>query len=124
MTEKTSVEEKVGQLNVIDDPLFQKMAEDPEFCEELISTIIQRKVKVLKVTPQNSIKNLQGRSVVLDALCELDDGKRCNVEVQKANNDNHIKRVRYNTSCITANITDPGTKFEKFQIHQNGKNIS
>lgn len=74
---------------------------------------MEQKVTVKKVIPQDSIKNLQGRSVVLDALCTLENGMECNVEVQKANDDNHEKRVRYNTSCITANITDPGTKFEK-----------
>ena len=28
-----SVQEVVQELNIIDDTLFQKMAEDPEFCE-------------------------------------------------------------------------------------------
>lgn len=89
---------------------------------------------VKNLIPQNSIKNLQGRSVVLDALCILENGKECNVEVQKSNDDNHEKRVRYNTSCITANITEPGTKFElvpdvisifisKFDIFGEGKSI-
>ena len=87
--------EIVHQLNIIDDTLFQKMAEDIEFCEEMISTIMGQKIKVKKVVPQNSIKNLQGRSVVLDALCETEDGKEYNVEVQKADDDDHQKRVRY-----------------------------
>ena len=112
MYELTEVQAIVQQLNIIDDTLFEKMAEDPEFCEEVISTILEQKVTVKKVTPQNSVKNLQGRSVVLDALCELENGEECNVEVQKANDDDHQKRVRYNTSCITANITEPGTKFK------------
>ena len=134
MTRKKTVEEIVASLNIIDDTLFQKMAEDTGFCEELLTTVLQQKVIVEKVIPQNSIKNLQGRSVVLDALCVLEDGKRCNVEVQKANDDNHEKRVRYNTSCITANITDPGTRFEmvpnvigifisKFDMFKKGKTI-
>lgn len=110
MYEQTEVQAIVQQLNIIDDTLFQKMAEDPEFCEEVISTVLEQKVTVMKVTPQNSVKNLQGRSVVLDALCELENGKECNVEIQKANDDDHQRRVRYNTSCITANITEPGTK--------------
>ena len=110
---KNKIEEIVLSLNVIDDTLFQKMAEDKDFCEEMLSTILQQKVMIESVIPQNSIKNLQGRSVILDALCVLEDGKRCNIEVQKANDDNHQKRVRYNTSCITANITNPGIKFEK-----------
>lgn len=108
-----TVQEIAQQLNIIDDTLFQKMAEDIGFCEEVISTILQQKVIVKKVTPQDSIKNLQGRSVVLDVLCILESGQECNVEVQKADDDNHVKRVRYNTSCITANITTPGSKFEK-----------
>ena len=110
---KKKSEEIVLSLNIIDDTLFQKMAEDKGFCEELLSTVLEQPVIVESIVPQSTIKNLQGRSVVLDALCVLQNGKRCNVEVQKTNDDNHEKRVRYNTSCITANITDPGTKFEK-----------
>lgn len=113
MKEKQKIKKVIEQLNIIDDTVFEKMAEDIGFCEETISTILEQKVKILKVISQNSIKNLQGRSVVLDALCEFENGERCNVEVQKANDDDHQRRVRYNASCITANITDPGTKFEK-----------
>lgn len=113
MKDREEVLAIVHQLNIIDDTLFQKMAEDIDFCEEMISTIMEQKIKVKKVVPQNSIRNLQGRSVVLDALCETEDGKEFNVEVQKADDDDHQKRVRYNTSCVTANITEPGTKFEK-----------
>ena len=133
MTEN-KIKEIVVSLNIIDDTLFQKMAEDKGFCEELLSTVLQQKVIVESVIPQNHIKNLQGRSVILDALCVLEDGRRCNIEIQKANDDNHEKRVRYNTSCITANITDPGTKFEKvpnvigifisqFDMFGNGKTV-
>ena len=83
MEKKEKVQEIVQKLNVIDDTLFQKMAEDAGFCEEVITTILQRKVVVKEVTPQNSIKNLQGRSVILDVLCVLDNHEECNVEVQK-----------------------------------------
>lgn len=112
MKNLSKVKQTVAKLNIIDDTFFQKMAEDKGFCEEMLSAILKQPVKVLEVIPQDSIKNLQGRSVVLDALCELQDGKLSNVEVQKSNNDNHEKRVRYNASCITVNITDPGKKFE------------
>ena len=99
-----------------------------------ISTILEQKVVVKEVTPQNSIKNLQGRSVILDALCVLENGEDCNIEMQKADDDNHVKRVRYNTSCITANITNPGSKFEavpnvigiyisKFDMFQSEKTV-
>ena len=134
MKNLTGVQKVVQELNIIDDTLFQKMAEDTDFCEELISTILGEKVIVKEVTPQNSVKNLQGRSVVLDALCVLDNEKECCVEVQKADDDDHQRRVRYNASCVTANITEPGAKFKavpnvcaiyitKFDIFQGGKTV-
>ena len=83
MQEREKVLEIVQKLNIMDDTFFQKMAEDIGFCEEMISTILGQKVIVKRVVPQNSIKNLQGRSVVLDALCILENGAYCNVEVQK-----------------------------------------
>lgn len=113
MKDFNEIRERVERLNIIDDTLFQKMAEDIGFCEEMISTVMNESVKVMQVIPQDTIKNLQGRSVIVDALCEKQDGTFINVEVQKSDNDNHQKRVRYNASCITANITEPGIKFEK-----------
>ena len=134
MTKRQTAMESVEALNVIDDALFQKMAEDKEFCEEMISTILEQKVTALEVTQQDSIKNLQGRSVVIDALCLLEDQRICNVEVQKANDDDHEKRVRYNAACITANIAKPGIHFEEvpdvisifisvFDIFKSGKTV-
>lgn len=134
MDRQEKIRKIAENLNVIDDALFQKMAEDVGFCEEMISMILRQNVTIKKIVTQNSIKNLQGRSVILDALCTLENGKECNVEVQKANDDNHEKRVRYNAACITANITEPGAKFEKvpdvisifiskFDIFGDGKTI-
>ncbi len=127
--------EIVSRLRPIDDNFFEKLAEDKDVCQEMLRTILGKpNLKVLQVVRQNSVRNLQGRSVVLDALCEIDDGKFCNIEIQKSDNDNHIKRVRYNASCITANITDTGLHFEnvpdvyvvyitRFDIFKSGKTI-
>lgn len=103
----------VKNLRPIDDVLFQKLAEREDVVQEMLRVILEDPgLRVLSVVQQNSIKNLFGRSVLLDALCELSDIGKCNIEVQKADNTDHLKRVRYNASCITANITEPGTKFE------------
>lgn len=104
----------IERLRPIDDVMFEILAKDPEVCEEILKVILEDpKLKVLSVTPQDSIKNLYGRSVRLDALCELSTGETVNVEVQRSDNDNHLMRARYNLSCITANIMEPGAKFEK-----------
>ena len=100
-------------LNPIDDDFLKKMAEDILFCQEVIRTILEDdSLTVLESHAQHTIKNLQGRSVILDILCRSGTGKIMNVEVQKGNDVDHQKRVRYHASCITANITDTGSRFQ------------
>ena len=107
------IREDAMKLNPIDDAFFVKMAEDLEFCEELLQVILEDKgIKVLENNYQYMIKNLQGKSCVLDLLCRLGSGHIVHVEVQKADDDDHQKRVRYNASVLTANITDPGKRYE------------
>lgn len=102
----------VRRLVPIDDAMFQKVCEDKETCQEIISAILDEPIKVISVIPQNSIGNLQGRAVRLDALCELSDGTYVNVEVQKPDNDDHEGRAWYNASVITSAKTPKGVKFK------------
>ena len=102
----------VRRLVPIDDVMFQKICESKATCQEIISTILGQEVRVLQVVPQDSIGNLQGRSVRLDCLCRLKGGVYVNVEVQKSNDDDHEARVRYNASVVTANKTPKGVKFK------------
>ena len=116
------------ELNPIDDVFFNKMGESPEVNEEIISTILQVPVKVLKVIPQNTIASLQGRGVRLDALADVivpgiqvkaelledcpigEKGAKINIEVQKDDNDDHQKRVLFNAAAVMLNETPKGTK--------------
>ena len=110
---KRKIRELSRLLNPIDDVMFRKMAEHKEFCEEILRVILEDdKLRITEAIPQWDGKNLQGRSVVLDAKCISGDGRHINIEVQKENDDDHLKRIRYNGSILTTNITDPGTKFE------------
>ena len=106
--------EIIKKLKPMDDIFFEKLVEDAAVCQEILQTILgEPELKVVRVIPQNSIRNLQGRSVRLDTLCEREDNSFCNIEVQKSDDDDHVRRVRYQASCITANITETGVKFEK-----------
>lgn len=113
MGSKLKIREEAKKLNPIDDIMFRKMAENKDFCQEILGVILDDpKLKVLEVVVQWAGTNLQGRSVILDAKCTLGDGREVNIEVQKADDDNHQKRVRYNGAILTTNITDPGISFE------------
>ena len=101
------------QLNPIDDLMFRKMAENRDFCQEILQVILNDyKLQVIDHTAQCDITNLQGRSVILDAKCKLGNDRIVNIKVQKPFDDDHQRRVRYNGSVLTANIVDPGDKFK------------
>ena len=86
--------EKLKPLRAIDDIIFQVMALDKAFCEETLRIILEDdKIKVIKVIPQYSIHNLHGRSVRLDALCQMGNGTFCNIEIQKSDNDDAPKKI-------------------------------
>ena len=113
MPEKKNFEKYAKLLNTIDDLMFCKMAEHKDFCEEILRVILEDdRLTVLEAIPQWQGKNLTGRSVVLDAKCVTGDGRQINIEVQKADDDNHLKRARYNAAVLTTNISETGKRFE------------
>lgn len=106
--------EKIKELRPIDDVLFEVLAEDREVCEEMLRVILEDdKLIVHDVITQSDQRNIYGRSVRLDALSTLGDGSKCNIEVQRSDNDDHLKRVRFNAASITVKDSNPGERFEK-----------
>ena len=103
----------IADYRPIDDVFFEALAKNKAVCEEILQTIMEdNKLTVADVIVQSSERNLYGRSVRLDALCTLGDGTLCNIEVQRSDNDNHLKRARFNASSITVKESNPGEKFE------------
>ena len=114
VSNKAKIREDAMSLNPMDDALFQKMAENKDFCQEILQVILGDKgLVVLTANPQFVVKNLQGRSCMLDAKCQLGNGKIVNIEVQKSDDDDHQRRVRFNGALLTANLADPGSKFKQ-----------
>ena len=110
--------EIIKNLRLIDDVLFEKFMEDYEACEELLQVILenpQLKVKPETLVAQKSLRNLAKRSVRLDAYIEGIEDKVYNIEIQRSDNCNHVKRVRYNASTITVNKSEPSDEFEYVQ---------
>ena len=115
--DKMTLEEKKEQVKnfrPIDDTFFEVLADDIGVCQEMLRIILEDEKLIVKdVIVQSSERNLYGRSVRLDALCILGNGKKCNVEVQRSNKDHHLKRVRFNASVITVRDSQTDEKFEK-----------
>lgn len=104
---------KVKNLRPIDDVFFEILAQNPNVCQEMLRVILEDDTLIVNdVITQASERNIYGRSVILDALCTLGTGIKCNIEVQRSNNDNHLKRARFNASSITVKDSNPGDAFE------------
>ena len=104
---------RVQEFRLIDDVFFEVFAKDIPACQEILRTILEDEYLIVHdVIVQSSERNLYGRSVRLDALCTLGNGSKCNIEVQRSNNDNHLKRARFNAAVITARTSEQGERFD------------
>ena len=100
-------------LRLLDDDFMQKVFEDKACTELLLQIILKRAdLKVLHVKGQQDIKNLQGRSIILDILAVDTDNKVYNIEIQRSDKGAAVKRARYNSSLIDSNVTEPGEQYE------------
>ena len=111
MTDEEKLEH-IEKLRLIDDIFFEVFAQSREAVEEVLRVLLEDDgLTVERVVAQGNIRNLYGRSVRLDAACILGDGTRCDVEVQRAENEDHARRARFNASMLTVSESEPGDKF-------------
>lgn len=105
--------QRLRGFRLLDDDFMTKVFEDIPCAELLLQIILNREdIHVLKVHSQHGIKNLQGRSVRLDILAVDDNDRVYNVEVQRSDKGAGVKRARYNSALIDANVTEPGDEYE------------
>ncbi|MBP5587873.1 MAG: PD-(D/E)XK nuclease family transposase [Treponema sp.] len=104
--------EKVRNLRLIDDAFFQLAASRKAVCQEILRTLLDDdELVVVEVTVQTEMVSLE-RKVRLDALCIMSNKELCNIEMQKGNQNDDIRRVRFHASTITSNKTPKGTEFK------------
>ena len=106
--------QRLRGFRLMDDDFMSKCFEENIECTELVLHIVlgRNDLKVKKVETQHFMKNLQGRSIILDIYATDETGKRYNVEIQRADRGAGAKRARYHSSLIDANVTEPGDKLE------------
>ena len=119
MGNEITIEEKkkkVRDFRPIDDAFFEVLADDTGFCQEMLRILLDdEELIVEEVIVQSSERNIYGRSVRLDALCTFEDGKKCNVEVQRSDDDDHLRRVRFNASSIAVKDSQTGKNFREIE---------
>lgn len=106
--------ERLKALRYLDDDFMTVCLADN--CEgvELILRIVlgRRDIKITSVRTQDAVKNLQGRSVILDVHAVERNGREIDVEIQRADAGAGAKRARHNSSLLDAHILKPGDRVE------------
>ncbi len=106
--------ERLKSLRYMDDDFMTVCLADNFEGVELILRIVlgQKDIKIKSVRTQDPMKNLQGRSAVLDVHAVDSANKEFDVEIQRSDAGAGAKRARYNSSLLDAHILKPGEDTE------------
>ena len=111
-TEQTHQEdlERLKLLRYIDDDFMTVCLADNYEGVELILRIVLRRedITIKSVRTQEKMKNLQGRSAVLDVHAVDSNNKEFDVEIQRSDAGAGAKRARHNSSLLDAHILKLG----------------
>jgi len=96
-----------------DDFMTVCLADNFEGVELILQIVLGRSdIKIKSVRTQELMKNLQGRSAVLDVHAVSGIGKEFDVEIQRSDAGSGAKRARHNSSLLDAHILKPGDDTE------------
>lgn len=106
--------QRVEALRYMDDDFMKVcLADNYEGVELILQIVLGRSdIKVKKLWTQELLKNLHGRSAILDVHAVDSNNKEFDVEIQRSDAGAGAKRARYNSSLLDAHILKPGEDTE------------
>mgnify|MGYP000009233301 CR=1 FL=1 len=98
--------ERLKLFRYMDDDFMTACLEDNYEAVELILRIVlgQEDITIKSIRVQDSMKNLQGRSAILDVHAVDNTGKEFDCEIQRSDKGAGVKRARHNSSLLDAHI--------------------
>lgn len=105
----------LDNMTLMDDAFMRSVLKIKDCAEYVLRVILQRDdLEVIDIVVQKDLKNLQGRSIVIDFNARSrNDGSLLCIEVQQENEGASPERARYTSGLMDMNILDPGTDFRK-----------
>ena len=106
--------ERLQSFRYMDDDFMTACLADNIEGVELIARIVlgRKDIKIKSVHTQEVLKNLQGRSAILDVHAVDSDNKEVDIEIQRSDAGAGAKRARHNSSLLDAHILKPGEDTE------------
>ena len=107
----TNPPKKLQDLNLMDRFLFSEVIESAEAYKIILEIILEREInfKGEPVAENEKRKELLGKIARLDVCAIGDDNRVYNAEVQKENENNMHKRMRYYGALMTSKLLPEGT---------------
>ena len=102
----------ISKYRLVDNEFMRAFFEDYECTAELLRIILNKKVKVLRVTMESALNVTLSRSVRLDILVVDELNRIYNIEIQRSDSGAAPKRARLNSSIIDSKLLNSGEKFD------------
>ena len=106
----------VSQFTLFDDTFFSVVMKDKDAAEYVLRLCTGiPDLKLINSNIQQSVRNLIGKSAVLDFIAEDSEGKLFNIEVQNADDSKGFgpTRSRFHHSIIDASLAPKGVPFDE-----------
>ena len=125
---RDDVRKLLSKFILMDDDFMRVVLKDIRCTEYILQTILRKpRLRVKEQVLQEDLKNLQGRSVILDCFCTDDSGAVYNIELQNKRYGASPLRARYHAGMIDMHILKAGENFnrlpESYVIFICGKDV-
>ena len=106
--------EEIRKLNLTSDLLSSVVFEDKLALQDVLRILTGiHELKVTRVEPQRSYRNLYGHGSVADVWAEDECHTQYNMEIQIAENEDHLRRSRFIQSRIDSRVLNTGISYGK-----------
>ena len=111
---RDDVRKLLSKFILMDDDFMRVVLKDIRCMEYILQTILRKpRLHVKEQVLQEDLKNLQGRSVILDCLCTDENGTIYNIELQNKRYGASPLRARYHAGMIDMHILKAGENFNR-----------
>ena len=111
---RDDVRKLLSKFILMDDDFMRVVLKDIRCTEYILQTILKKpRLRVKEQVLQEDLKNLQGRSVILDCLCTDESGAVYNIELQNNRSGASPLRARYHAGMIDMHILKAGENFTR-----------
>ncbi len=109
---KKEYHELINQLHLFHDDFMVLVFKDVSCVELILSIIFHYHIHIIQVHVQDNLRNLQGRSGILDIVAVDEKGNIYNIEVQNDKEGAHPKRARYHGSLMDVHMINKKTAWK------------